>query len=195
MTEFAPFPKIGRLSREAIVTEKIDGTNAQVMVGEDGSFRVGSRTRWITVQDDNYGFAAWAHANEEELRQLGPGRHFGEWWGRGVQRNYSLTERRFSLFNVSRWAGSSEELAADDKRTRVPACCHVVPVILRDEFDRGVAGRALKMLAANGSYAAPGFMSPEGVVIFHTQSGALFKKTFEKDDAGKGREPEREIAA
>ena len=55
--EFIPFPKIARLSRLAIVTEKIDGTNAQVTITEDGDIFAGSRSRWITPEDDNYGFA------------------------------------------------------------------------------------------------------------------------------------------
>jgi hypothetical protein len=36
MIEFQEFPKIFRLSREMIVTEKLDGTNAQVYVTDDG---------------------------------------------------------------------------------------------------------------------------------------------------------------
>ena len=47
-TEFQEFPKIARLSREAIITEKIDGTNGCVCITEDGQMLVGSRTRWIT---------------------------------------------------------------------------------------------------------------------------------------------------
>ena len=38
--EFVEFPKIPRVSRECIITEKIDGTNASVWIGEDGEFRV-----------------------------------------------------------------------------------------------------------------------------------------------------------
>ena len=34
--EFEGFPKIARLSREIVVTEKIDGTNARVCITEDG---------------------------------------------------------------------------------------------------------------------------------------------------------------
>lgn len=56
-TEFVPFQKIGRLSRGCTITEKIDGTNASIYIGEDGEFLTGSRTRWITPEDDNYGFA------------------------------------------------------------------------------------------------------------------------------------------
>ncbi len=90
--EFHAFDKIARLSRECVITEKIDGTNASVFIGENGEFLTGSRTRWITPDDDNYGFSHWAHDHKAELLELGPGHHFGEWWGEGCQRNYGLTE-------------------------------------------------------------------------------------------------------
>lgn len=80
---FEPFPKIARLSREIVVTEKIDGTNAQVFITDDGRVLAGSRTRWLTPESDNFGFAAWVHANQFNLKQLGQGRHYGEWWGAG----------------------------------------------------------------------------------------------------------------
>jgi len=37
-----------------------------------------------------------------------------------------------------------------------------------------------------GSYAAPGFMQPEGVVVYHKASGQVFKKTPDKNDGHKG---------
>ena len=77
MTEFQEFPKIVRLSRQAIITEKIDGTNGCIFIGEDGEFLTGSRSRWITPEADNYGFSKWAYANKEELMKLGPGFHYG----------------------------------------------------------------------------------------------------------------------
>ena len=83
--EFIEFPKLARLSREIIVTEKIDGTNAQVHITEDGKITAGSRTRWITPEADNFGFAAWGQENRGHLLELGPGSHFGEWWGAGIQ--------------------------------------------------------------------------------------------------------------
>ena len=103
MSDFVAFPKIPRLSRRCVITEKIDGTNACIFIGEDGEFLVGSRTRWITPENDNHGFARWAYEHKDELLGLGPGRHFGEWWGQGIQRGYGLKEKRFSLFNTSRW--------------------------------------------------------------------------------------------
>lgn len=171
--EFVEFPKMPRLSREVIVTEKIDGTNAQIFIGENGEFLTGSRTRWITPEDDNFSFSAWAHEHKDELMQLGPGRHFGEWWGAGIQRKYGLNEKRFSLFNVSRWT--------DDR----PACCHVVPTLYRGDFDTARIEGILSVLAANGSVAAPGFMKPEGIVVFHLAGLVGFKKTIEKDDVPK----------
>lgn len=109
MNDFVEFPKIARLSRMCVITEKLDGTNASITITEDGQFLCGSRTRWITPEDDNYGFARWAHDHKDELMTLGPGTHFGEWWGHGIQRKYDLEEKRFSLFNVARWRESRPE--------------------------------------------------------------------------------------
>ena len=173
MDDFIGFPKMGRYSREVIVTEKIDGTNAQICIGEDGSFQVGSRSRWITPENDNYGFAKWAYEHKEELMGLGVGRHFGEWYGQGIQRKYGLNEKRFALFNVTRWK---------DER---PSCCNVVPILWRGMFDDFDVNENMDLLQDNGSVAVKGFMQPEGIVIFHTAKGAGFKKTFEKDDTGK----------
>lgn len=171
--EFQPFPKMPRLSREIIITEKLDGTNAQVFIGEDGEIRAGSRTRWITPDDDNHGFAKWVEAHKDELLELGPGRHFGEWWGCGIQRKYGQSVKRFSLFNVSRWS---------DAR---PPCCDVVPVMYRGDFDTAAVEIALAALRAHGSIAAPGFMQPEGIIVFHVAANVGFKKTLEKDDMPK----------
>lgn len=173
--DFIGFPKIARLSREIIITEKLDGTNAQILITEDGEMFAGSRTRWITPEDDNYGFAKWAYANKEDLLKLGVGSHFGEWWGQGIQRKYGLAEKRFSLFSVSRW---------QDDAMR-PVCCHVVPVLYRGDFITEEVVRALNHLREHGSIASPGFMKPEGVVVFHVAAQVGFKKTLEKDEEPK----------
>ena len=171
--EFEAFQSIPRLKRSCVISEKIDGTNAQVFVADDGVVLAGSRTRWITPEADNFGFAAWVKAHEDELRGLGPGRHFGEWWGAGIQRRYGLTEKRFSLFNSGRW--SSER----------PFCCHVVPVLYAGEFTTAAVDETLAKLAMEGSIAAPGFMKPEGVVVFVPAAKHLYKVTLD-GDAHKG---------
>ena len=126
--KFTPFPKIPRLSKECIITEKIDGTNASVWIDKieagdvdqydpnvsglhviDGNtviVRAGSRNRFVTPENDNYNFAKWVTVNSLELiHELGLGVHYGEWWGSGIQRGYGLQGgvKNFSLFNTDRW--------------------------------------------------------------------------------------------
>lgn len=175
---FEEFPKMARWSREVVITEKLDGTNACIFIGDgDGVFRAGSRTRWITPDDDNHGFARWAFERQDELELLGPGRHFGEWWGSGVQRGYGLTkgDKRFSLFNTSRWS---------DDAVR-PACCHVVPRLYQGALEPGIFEQQMERLIKVGSFAARGFMDPEGLVLFHTAANLCFKKTIKKDEVPK----------
>ena len=45
--KFEKFSKIPRLNKTCTITEKIDGTNAQIVFDEDGRFIVGSRKREI----------------------------------------------------------------------------------------------------------------------------------------------------
>jgi hypothetical protein len=168
--KFVEFPKIPRLSREIVITEKIDGTSGCIHITEDNRIYFGSRTRWITPEDDNYGFARWGTENKEELLKLGVGSHFGEWWGNGIQRKYNLKEKRFSLFNTSRWNDETK-----------PTCCSVVPILYTGLFDTNIVEATLKYLSNSGSYAAPGFMNPEGIVIWHEKARVLFKKTIGDD--------------
>ena len=215
MFPFVKFDKIPRLSRNMVITEKIDGTNAQIYIctladiytafagdyqnqedyGKDfvdqyclyqiNEFFIfaGSRNRWLSVGTgkncDNHGFAGWVKENAEELFKLGEGRHFGEWYGKGIQRNYGLDEKRFALFNVKRWSNIEE----------IPNCCEVVPVLYEGMFDIKTIEMQLELLKNCGSKIAPGFKNPEGIVIFHKASGKLFKKTIIGDEKPKGKEP------
>lgn len=230
MSDFVEFPKISRLNRDIIITEKIDGTNAQILIervqtedyggtragevptGDElavvrafdviYSISAGSRNRWLqTGKGDNFGFAGWVTSNANDLvALLGEGRHFGEWWGAGIQRRYGQTSKRFSLFNVSKWGWLSESSAREAKA--VPEEVGVVPVLYRGPWfsdyemhSQVVDGRpcsswapkyALQLLQEKGSVAAPGFMDPEGIVVFHEASGQLFKATIKGDERPKG---------
>lgn len=181
--EFEGFGKIPRLSREIIITEKLDGTNAQILIDNEGNIQAGSRNRYIVIGDDNHGFAKWVEDNKNELLKLGPGRHFGEWWGVGIQRGYGLSERRFSLFNTARW-GDMFKAHLEGHETNFPTCCHVVPVLYRGVLDTQDIRNVMKDLKEFGSVAAEGFMDPEGIIIYHKHSNMLFKQTF--DDEHKG---------
>lgn len=193
MNGYPKFPKIPRLRRNCVITEKIDGTNALVHIDNahnptvEGplisvvdvddmrlTVRAGSRTRWITPGSDNFGFAQWVSDNLDELVKLGTGSHYGEWWGRGIQRAYGLDERRFSLFNTKRWNNPGR-----------PDCCDVVPILFEGVFDSDAVEDALTALRVQGSVAAPGFNDPEGVVVYHAAANTLAKVLLKNDELPK----------
>ena len=231
MSEFMEFRKIPRLNRDVVISEKIDGTNAQVLIRAFGDGETttaqpvatvnehrlwaGSRNRWVTPDKDHYGFARWVADNAAELVSLfGPGRVFGEWWGAGVQRKYGLTAKRFSLFNVGNYGEVTEHrdtrcfTAAGhqvDRAGVVRCACRTarpalnatvggvliepVPVLYRGPWfqeRQWAPDAALDKLRREGSVAAPGFMQPEGIVVFHEASGQLFKATLSGDEKPKG---------
>lgn len=155
--------------------------------GEATTFevRAGSRTRFVVPGDDNFGFARWVWDNAAALVLLGEGTHFGEWWGTGIQRGYSHP-RTFSLFNASRWAHVPEH--DEEQLPDVPGLS-VVPVLYRGPLAprSGVdpVAESLRRLGYAGSLAAPGFMQPEGVIVYHVAGRVLFKATLD-DDGHKG---------
>lgn len=180
MSEFKEFNKIGRWNREVIVTEKIDGTNSCIVI-EDGQLKhCQSRNRIITPDDDNYGFAKWVNDNKDFLvNLLGDGYHYGEWWGQGIQRRYGMDRKIFSLFNAKRW----ESLKDYDKAQEIGLS--VVPILFKGNMEDMNVSDIMSELK-KGSIAGNGYNNPEGIIIFHTSNGALFKKTFEYDEKGKG---------
>jgi hypothetical protein len=202
--EFTAWPKTPRLFRTIVVTEKLDGTNAAIHITPllagtpaewdsfppdsysvvvDGTRYVvtaQSRSRVITPgkSKDNFGFAGWVYENAEGLiRALGTGLHFGEWWGSGIQRGYGLTDRRFSLFNTDRHRDVNVRLGN--------AIVEPAPVLYQGMFSQPEIENALIALASRGSVAAPGFMNPEGICVWHSQTRQVFKVTLDNNDAGK----------
>lgn len=178
MTDFMHYPKIPRAANvKCTFTEKIDGTNAQLYIGPDGAFMAGSRNRWIAntgnERDDNFGFARWADENRELLKRLGPGRHFGEWWGAGIGRRYGLNERRFWLFDRSYW--TPEELAVRGLDAIGVGC---VPILATCAIDSlaGTMAYVENQLRTHGSTAVPGWTQPEGYVV-ELPGGLNFKVT------------------
>jgi len=163
LPEFKSFSSIPRLSRDVVITEKLDGTNAQIYISEEGNIHAGSRNRWITPADDNYGFARWVEENRDELMKLGAGHHYGEWWGGKIQRGYGV-EKRFSLFNSGRW-----------NKDNLPSCIGVVPILYQGQLTPTIIEELKKELKDKGSKAVEGWMRPEGFCIYYTQS-----KTYQK---------------
>ena len=181
---FNKYPSIQRLSSETCwICEKIDGTNGVIYVPEtpDQPIIAGSRERWLSNEDgtppekknDNFGFGAWVYERRDSLRRLGPGTHYGEFHGKGIQRHYDLPDRRFASFEFWR------------KDIQIPDVC-VVPLL--DEGEpaayRGVMlwDSWIDQLRREGSALYPGFLKPEGVVItFKNMKSAKFKRLCEND--------------
>lgn len=177
--EFQAWPKTTRLFRDIVVTEKIDGTNAAIIF-EDDEVGAQSRKRLITPDSDNFGFARWVYDNKDELYDmLGEGIHFGEWWGKGIQRGYDRGGKNFSLFNTSR----NQDLWSAPAVDGVPV--RPVPILHQGEFSEAEILDCLGYLKRQGSVAAPGYMNPEGICVFHTQSRIVQKVTLDNEDRWK----------
>lgn len=209
--DFTPWPKTFRMNRDVIVTEKIDGTNAAVRVVDaavipdlpsaldegdrfeghvltlvDGrGYLVGaqSRKKNIWPEADNAGFARWVFENATDLaRVLGPGTHFGEWYGQAIQSNkYGLDGKRFMLFNVIRWGATETR-----EMLKGTLGIEVATVLYHGPFDTYRINKIVDSLDLNGSQHVPGVNYAEGVIVHHTQAGFNLKVTTEKDEQPKG---------
>lgn len=165
---FKAWPKIPRLENEVYhITEKIDGTNACIAIVDNNIFAQ-SRTRIITPMDDNFGFATWVHAHRHQLKdELGEGYHYGEWWGQGINRGYGLDHKRFSLFNP----------------TKHSELCYNVPLLSDISDSLSLEHRLFhwkEQFKLNGSYAAPGYMRPEGLIVYAEKAKAYWKVIIDK---------------
>lgn len=182
--EFQAWPKIPRHTGVAVtITEKIDGTNACLVI--EGGKLVGcqSRTRIIDRHNDNFGFANWAYDNENALVELlGEGRHFGEWAGPGIQKNpLNLLEKTFFLFNSYRWF---MKLNVHNQNNGLPVCS--VPVLYTGNWRDGLVEEMMNYLADGRGELG---QKPEGIILYWHTTRSYEKYTFEHQE-GKWRSVE-----
>ncbi len=177
MSEFKAFPKIPRGSKgETItITEKLDGTNACIIVeahpldiGVYAVRGVQSRKRMITPEDDNYGFAGWVESNKDHLaHMLGEGYHYGEWYGHGIHKNpHKAIGKRLALFNSERW---------QDGRQPRPDGVECVPILYQGEYEPDVIEQCMDLLKLDS--LANGYV-PEGVVVWYHKTRRYEKHTY-----------------
>lgn len=141
-----------------------------------------SRTRWLTPEDDNYGFAKWVQENSLTLIELlGEGRHYGEWAGPGINSGEGLAQKTFIPFDYWKYP----------KDRPLPEDIKPVPVLYCGKIDFGHIEAVMNDLKNNGSKLTPGYMTPEGIVI--DINGQKFKKTFEQEDVAWIRKKERVV--
>jgi len=96
-----PLPKL-----QARGTVKIHGSNAGVRVGDDGELECWSRTRRISVDADNMGFARFVGEREGAFRRLlgsADNMLYGEWCGKGILKGCAVHEldKMFVIFAIS----------------------------------------------------------------------------------------------
>jgi hypothetical protein len=179
--EFKAWPKIPRGQNESVsITEKIDGTNACIIINKDSKIiGVQSRKRLITPKYDNYGFAGWVKRNRESLETMGEGYHYGEWAGLGIQKNHhGFSEKQLMLFNTQRWNPNNPNL---------PDCCSVVPLLYEGDLESDTVDDV--MIQLRESYIGVNTqdnltLKPEGVVVWYHKTRRYAKFTFE-DQGGK----------
>lgn len=86
------------------VFPKIDGTNASVWLGEDGTIQAGSRKRHLSLSSDNHNFCAYAMTHltlTDFVRNYPHYRLFGEWLVPHTIRTYrDEAWRQFYIFDV-----------------------------------------------------------------------------------------------
>lgn len=161
---------------------KIHGTNAGILL-EDGELVALSRKRRLTLQDDNYGFAAWVHQNAEDLMELfwdtNEGTtYWGEWCGKGIQAGVAVSElpRRWVVF-------PGQDLVT------VPECVEVLPVqyaCLIDFIDLTTAQKLLAECTQEVEDCCPYALYHgvkgvgEGIVWTDVETGLKFKTKGDK---------------
>ena len=174
--EFEAWPKIPRaILGDCVMTNKMDGTNACVIIEGGVIVGVQSRKRMLNVgkdpetkqERDNYGFASHVVHNKETFLALGEGRHYGEWAGEGIQKNpHDLTGKQFFLFNTLRWGVHNPP----------PKGIQVVEVLHHGEYTRQTVDDVMNDLLDRS--VTEGWKA-EGIVVYFPKIKAMEKHTFE----------------
>lgn len=102
------FDKVPLPVVDYVGTVKLHGSNASVRFTPDGEIVAQSRTRVLSVGDDNFGFAAFVEKNKslfKHFRDIIPENEFtiyGEWCGGNIQPKVALEqlEKHFVIFSI-----------------------------------------------------------------------------------------------
>ncbi len=198
LPEFHKYFKIPRIENETFtISEKIDGSNGLIYVhharfddvkkGVDRSYILaGSRSKWL-IDDgsktwDNHGFGSWVEENEEDLYSLDEGYHYGEWYGKGINRGYGLLDKRFMLFNYGRYA-EKLRLADSGLLFNMPTKVQVETVFHHNvKFEQlfQIIAEVRYHLTHDGSKHVQGYIKPEGLIVRSELSGKLWKVIIDK---------------
>lgn len=203
--EYKPFPKTPRLNGDIVITEKLDGTNAAVVItpvlydelkehanqrittvtlGQDETgrpmsytVRAGSKTRWITPgkDTDNFGFAQWVADRATELVELFHD-HSGPSWIRGEWWGRGI-QRGYGLEErrFSMFDPFAFEGTDGAGNYAQRIGVYPVPLLYAGPWSPVQIADAEELLRWQGSFAATEFYNPEGICIYHTRSKQTYK--------------------
>lgn len=210
MTElFEKFPSLTRFSHGWTITEKLDGSNGQILVLDRRDPKAGAISglgmgddwepdeRALAVVGD---YVIFAGSRKRLLTADKQGDHFG--FAKFVQeRAEEIVAKLGEGRHFGEWVGkgvNKRHYNLDEKRFVLfnaprwehadrPDRIDTVPILGSGYIDNPNAAAigAMAMLKEFGSVYAKGFMNPEGVVMHHGPSNTTFKKTFDYDEAGK----------
>jgi len=144
---------------------KIDGTNS--VLWWDGELQAGSRSRHLTIDEDNQGFFAWAKEQQnlsDFLSEHSNLRLYGEWLVPHTLRTYEDTAwRKFYVFDV--YSDESNKYLPYDiyKEYLDVFCIEYIPPICR--IKNPTTERLMKQLEKNGYLIRDGHGVGEGIVI------------------------------
>lgn len=197
MGQFRKWGSTPRWHKGLTITEKIDGTNACVVI-YDGQVKAQSRNRMITPDNDNAGFAKWVYENAGALTDtLGYGYHYGEWFGPGIQKNpLGVESKRFALFQATKYTKENGFFLEDvDGLETVPLLFHgqgdvwTIPKVVEnlntygtkvegaktEEIHTGIPG------LENTEFVYHKAAKAEGVIVYHKETQQKYKILLEDD--------------
>lgn len=193
MGEFKSWGSTPRENKNKTITEKIDGTNACLVI-TNGKVIAQSRKRIITPEDDNYGFARWAYENAGALMDtLGYGYHYGEWYGEGIQKNpLGIEGKRFALFHPTKYnEGNGYILEKVDGLETVPLLHHgqcdvwTIPNIMQDLDTYGSKVKGAKTtpvyIPGTDEFFFNQAARPEGIIIWNNETRTRTKMLLDND--------------
>lgn len=215
MIEYKAWPKIPRLNREIVITEKIDGTNGAIHIEEQpfGAHAATSVAEGILVLGPpdkeldglpKFEYVVAAQSRKRVITPNDDNHGFAKWVYENAK---ELVEALGKGVHFGEWWGAginrgygrtnksyspktfslfnTKKWADKINYVKWPVQLDVVPTIYEGPFSQGAVDHALYELRKYGSYAQPGFRRPEGVVVYHTAANDMFKVTLENDEAPK----------
>ena len=138
---------------------KLHGTNAGITVA-GGEYAAQSKSKVVTPQDDNAGFARWVEGFADYWKSLPDMTIFGEWCGPGIMRGTAINQIPSKVFAVFAIVAGGEFIADPAAIAAMlpdrPAGVHVLPwygeAVVADFTDRpglqALAARLNEVLAA-----------------------------------------------